>query len=207
VPERAGKPLTDALCAHLRKLQVLLILDNCEHLLSAGARLVDAVLSKAADTTILTTSREPLRTAVEQIYPLQPLSLPESEASVETMARSDAVQLMVDRVRRQLPDFELTAARAPAVAELCIHLDGIPLALELAAARTRSLSVEQINARLGDRFRLLTGGARTALPRQQTLRATIDWSYDLLSEDERVVLRRLAIFPGSFAVVAFPRGG
>jgi predicted ATPase len=108
------------------------------------------------------------------------------------MARSDAVQLMVDRVRRQLPDFELTAARAPAVAELCIHLDGIPLALELAAARTRSLSVEQINARLGDRFRLLTGGARTALPRQQTLRATIDWSYDLLSEDERVVLRRLA---------------
>ena len=202
VPERAGKPLTDALCAHLRKLQVLLILDNCEHLLGAGAQLVDALLRKAADTTVLTTSREPLRTAGEQVYPLQPLSLPESEANVETMARSDAVQLMVDRVRRQLPDFELTAARAPAVAELCIHLDGIPLALELAAARTRSLSVEQINARLGDRFRLLTGGARTALPRQQTLRATIDWSYDLLVEDERVVLRRLAIFAGSFTVEA-----
>jgi predicted ATPase/DNA-binding winged helix-turn-helix (wHTH) protein len=202
VPERAGKPLTDALCAHLRKLQVLLILDNCEHLLGAVAQLVDALLSKAADTTILTTSREPLRTAGEQVYPLQPLSLPESEASVETMARSDAVQLMVDRVRRQLPDFELTSARAPAVAELCIHLDGIPLALELAAARTRSLSVEQINARLGDRFHLLTGGARTALPRQQTLRATLDWSYDLLSEDERVVLRRLAVFPGSFTVEA-----
>src|SRR4029077_9376552 len=102
------------------------------------------------------------------VYSLQPLSLPEPTADVEAMTQSEAVQLMVDRVRRQLPDFELTAARAPAVAALCIHLDGIPLALELAAARARSLSVEQINARITDRFRLLTGGARTALPRMQT---------------------------------------
>jgi len=118
------------------------------------------------------------------------------------MRQSEAVQLFVERVQRQLPDFELTSARAPAVAELCIHLDGIPLALELAAARARSLSVEQINARLGDRFRLLTGGSRTALPRQQTLRATLDWSYDLLAEGERIVLCRLSIFPGSFTVDA-----
>ena len=202
VPERAGKPLTDALCAHLRRLQILLVLDNCEHLVGGVAQLADALLNKAADTTILATSREPLRTSGEQVYPLNPLSLPEMGANVETMAQSEAVQLLVDRVQRQLPDFELTAARAPAVAELSIHLDGIPLALELAAARARSLSVEQINVRIADRFRLLTGGARTALPRQQTLRATLDWSYDLLAEAERVVLRRLAIFPGSFAVEA-----
>src|SRR5207248_8869613 len=102
---------------------------------------------------------------------------------------SEAVQLFVERVRRQLPDFELTLNRVPAVAELCVHLDGIPLALELAAARARSLSVEQINARLSQRFRLLVDGSRAALPRQQTLRATLDWSYDLLVEDERTVLR------------------
>jgi tetratricopeptide (TPR) repeat protein len=109
---------------------------------------------------------------------------------------------MVERLRQQLPDFALTADRAAAIAELCIHLDGIPLALELAAARARSLSIEQINARLGNRFRLLTSGARSALPRQQTLRATLDWSYELLGEDERVMLRRLAIFPGSFTADA-----
>ncbi len=153
-------------------------------------------------TTIVATSREPLRVPGEQIYPLHPLSLPEPKASPETIRHSEAVQLFVERVRRQLPDFELTPDRAPAVAEVCIHLDGIPLALELAAARTRSLSVEQINARLGERFRLLTGGSRTALPRQQTLRATLDWSYDLLAEDERVVLRRLSVFPGSFNIEA-----
>jgi tetratricopeptide (TPR) repeat protein len=112
------------------------------------------------------------------------------------------VQLFVERAQRQLPDFELTASRAPVVAELCIHLDGIPLALELAAARIRSLSIEQINARLNDRFRLLTSGPHTALPRQQTLRATLDWSFDLLAGQERAVLRRLAIFPGGFALAA-----
>lgn len=145
---------------------------------------------------------ERLRAPGEQVYPLQPLSLPAADASVDALQRSEAVQLLVERLRQQLPDFALTADRASAVAELCIHLDGIPLALELAAARARSLSIEQINARLGNRFRVLTGGARVALPRQQTLRATFDWSYDLLPEDERVVLRRLAVFPGSFTVEA-----
>jgi predicted ATPase/DNA-binding winged helix-turn-helix (wHTH) protein len=202
VQERAGKPLINALCAHLRTLQTLMILDNCEHLLAACADVVDAVLKAAARTTIVTTSRESLRVAGEQVYPLQPLSLPDPGASMSDLQRSEAVQLLVTRVRQQLPDFELTSARASAVGELCIHLDGIPLALELAAARARSLSIEQINARLGNRFRVLTGSAHGALPRQQTLRATLDWSYDLLGEDERVVLRRLAIFPGSFTLDA-----
>jgi predicted ATPase len=202
VQEKPGTPPIESLRAHLRSRQVLLILDNCEHLIEACAKLADAVLGEAKGATIIVTSREALRVAGEQIYPLQPLSLPEQVATAGTMERSEAVQLFVDRVQRQLPDFELTPARAPAVAEVCIHLDGIPLALELAAARARSLSVEQINARLGDRFRLLTGGSRTTLPRQQTLRATLDWSYDLLLEDERVVLRRLSIFPGAFTVEA-----
>lgn len=200
--ERAGKPLVAALCAHLRALQPLVVLDNCERLPGACASLVDALLEGAAEATIVTTSREPLRVVGEQVYSLQPLSLPEPVSSIDALQRSEAVQLLVERVRQQLPDFELAAERAPVIAELCIHLDGIPLALELAAARARSLSIEQINARLGNRFRVLTGGARAALPRQQTLRATFDWSYDLLAEDERVVLRRLAVFPGSFAVEA-----
>jgi len=202
VHERAGKPLVAALCAHLRALQTLIVLDNCEHLLGACASLVDAVLKGAAQTTIMATSREPLRVAGEQLYSLPPLSLPEPGSTIDDLQRSEAVQLLVERVRQQLPDFELTAQRAPVIAELCIHLDGIPLALELAAARARSLSIEQINARLGNRFLMLTSGARAALPRQQTLRATFDWSHDLLADDERVVLRRLAVFPGSFTVEA-----
>jgi predicted ATPase/DNA-binding winged helix-turn-helix (wHTH) protein len=202
VQERTGTPLTDTLCAHLRARQLLLILDNCEHLLDACAALADAILRTAAEPTILATSREPLHVPGEQTYPLQTLSLAEPSASAEAIGRSEAVQLFVERAGQQLPDFELTATRAATVAELCIHLDGIPLALELAAARVRTLSIEQINVRLNDRFKLLTGGARTALPRQQTLRATFDWSYDLLGEQERVVLRRLAIFAGGFALEA-----
>jgi len=202
VRERTGGPLVDTLCAHLKARQLLLILDNCEHLLDACTRLADAVLRDAADTTIVATSREPLHVAGEQTYPLQTLSLPESSTSAGAVARSEAVQLFVERARRQLPDFELTAARAPAVAQLCIHLDGIPLALELAAARVRSLSIEQINARLHDRFRLLANGNRTALPRQQTLRALVDWSYDLLTDAEKLLLQRLSVFAGGWTLEA-----
>ncbi len=202
VQERTGTPLTETLCAHLKARRLLLILDNCEHLLDACATLTDAMLRGAAEPTIIATSREPLHVEGEQTYPLQTLSLAEPSASAEVMARSEAVQLFVERARRQLPDFELTAARVSAVVELCIHLDGIPLALELAAARIPSLSIEQINARLQDRFKLLTGGSRTALPHQQTLRATLDWSFDLLAEQERAVLRRLAIFSGGFTLEA-----
>ena len=199
---RAAKSLVDALCAHLRQRQLLLILDNCEHVLDASAKLADAVLRSGADTTIVATSREPLHVAGEQTYPLQALSLPERSAGIEAVGRSDAVQLFIERARRQLPSFELTSAHAGAIAELCIHLDGIPLALELAAARIRTLSVEQINARLDDRFKLLTTGDRRALPHQQTLRATLDWSHELLAPPERALLRRLAVFPGSFTLEA-----
>jgi len=199
---RSTKALVEAICAHLRQRQVLLILDNCEHLLEASAHLADAVLKSGADTTIVATSREPLHVAGEQTYPLHALSLPERAAGIEEVGRSDAVQLFIERARRQLPSFELTKAHAGAIAELCIHLDGIPLALELAAARIRTLSVEQINARLDDRFRLLTAGDRRALPHQQTLRATLDWSYELLAPLERALLRRLAVFPGSFTLEA-----
>jgi predicted ATPase/DNA-binding winged helix-turn-helix (wHTH) protein len=201
VADKAGKPSAESLCAYLKSRELLLVLDNCEHLVDACARLANALLRETKETAIIATSREPLRLPGEQSYSLQPLSLPEVQ-SPEAIRSSEAVQLFVERVQQHLAGFELTADREPAVAEICIHLDGIPLALELAAARTRSLSVEQISARLADRFRLLTGGSRTALPRQQTLRATLDWSYDLLTEDERVVLRRLSVFPGSFAVEA-----
>ena len=202
VQEKSGTPLTETLCARLKSRQLLLILDNCEHLLDACATLADVILSGAAAPTIIATSREPLHVEGEQVYSLPTLSLPGPSTGAEDVGRSEAVQLFVERALRQLPEFVLTAARAPAVAELCIHLDGIPLALELAAARVRSLSIEQINARLKDRFKLLTGGARTALPRQQTLRATLDWSFDLLAGDERAVLRRLAVFAGGFTLEA-----
>jgi predicted ATPase/DNA-binding winged helix-turn-helix (wHTH) protein len=202
VQEKMGTSLTDSLCAHLKPRQLLLILDNCEHLLDACATLTDIVLHGAAELTIIATSRQPLHVAGEQTYRLPTLSLPDSTASSEVMWRSEAVQLFVDRARLQQPAFVLTDQNAPAVAEVCIQLDGIPLALELAAARAHSLSIDAIKSLLADRFKLLTGGDRTALPRQQTLRATLDWSYGLLAEPERVFLRRLAIFAGGFTLEA-----
>jgi predicted ATPase/DNA-binding winged helix-turn-helix (wHTH) protein len=202
VQQRAGTSMTTVLGEHLRAHQTLLVLDNCEHLADACATLADAILRRASQAMIIATSREPLQVAGEQIYALHSLSLPDRMASADAIGRSEAVQLFVERARRQQPDFDSTGARTSAIAELCIHLDGIPLALELAAARIRSFSVEQILARIDDRFRLLTHGSRAALPRQQTLRATLDWSYDLLAEDERVLLRRLAVFPGSFSLEA-----
>jgi predicted ATPase/DNA-binding winged helix-turn-helix (wHTH) protein len=202
VHERTGTPLTHTLCAHLKSRKLLLILDNCEHLLDACATLVEAILRGTSQATIIATSREPLHVAGEQTYSLPTLSLPDVTASLEIVATSDAVQLFVERVQQQRLGFRMTPDQYSAVAELCVHLDGIPLALELAAGRARSLSIEQINARLGDRFRLLTSGSRTALPRNQTLRATFDWSFNLLAASERAVLRRLAPFAGSFTLEA-----
>ena len=202
VHERTGTPLTHTLCAHLRSLKLLLILDNCEHLVDACATLVDPILRSTSQVTIIATSREPLRVTGEQTYSLPTLSLPDLTASLEMVASSEAVQLFVERVQQQQPGFRMTPDRSSTVAELCVQLDGIPLALELAAARARSLSIEQINARLGDRFRLLTSGSRTALPRHQTLRAALDWSFHLLEASERAVLRRLAPFAGSFSLEA-----
>ncbi len=202
VREIPGRPISETLCVQLAGRQALLLLDNCEHLVEACAHLVDTLLQRVTELTVLATSREPLSLAGEQVYALPPLSLPYSNADPEDAVRSEAVQLFVERAQEKTPDFTLTAIRAPAVAQICIRLDGIPLALELAAARIRSLSVEQINARLEDCFSLLTGGKRTALPRQQTLRATLDWSYDLLTERERTVLRRLAVFASGFTLEA-----
>jgi predicted ATPase/DNA-binding winged helix-turn-helix (wHTH) protein len=200
--ESTEKPPIDVLCAYLKRRQLLLMLDNCEHVLPACADLATQLLQQAPAVTIVATSREPLCIDGEQSFTVQPLALPVDASEFESTRRSEAVRLFVERVKRQLPDFELTAERATAVAGICVHLDGIPLALELAAARARSLSVEQIGARLDQRFRLLTGGSSAALPRHRTLRATLDWSYDLLAEDERKALRRLAVFPASFTAEA-----
>ena len=202
--EEAGDSLLLTVQNYLRDRQVLLILDNCEHLLDACARLADMLLRTCPRVRILATSREGLGIAGEQIYRLASLALPEPEdaSGLENLAEVEAVSLFVERACAVRPDFTLTLHNAPSVAQLCIRLDGIPLALELAAARVRVLPVEQIEARLNDRFRLLTGGSRTALPRQQTLRALMDWSYDLLDEPERRLLRRLSVFAGGWTLEA-----
>jgi predicted ATPase/DNA-binding winged helix-turn-helix (wHTH) protein len=202
IQQSTGKPLVEELCRHVRGQRLLLIFDNCEHVLDASARLAEAMLGRAPEPTIIATSREPLRISGEQIYRLPTLSLPDAVATVESVRRSDAVLLFVDRAQHQQPEFTLTLALAPAVGQLCIRLDGIPFALELAAALVPTYSLEQIIARLDDRFNLLTDGSRTALPRQQTLRATLDWSHGLLSDAERRVLRRLSLFLGGFVLEA-----
>jgi len=202
VHQSAGKPLVETLCRHVRGQRLLLIFDNCEHVLDASARLAEAMLRSAPEPTIIATSREPLRIGGEQIYRLPTLSLPDAAAGVESIRQSDAVLLFVDRAQHQQPEFALTAALAPAVAQLCIRLDGIPFALELAAALVHAHAIDEINARLDDRFNLLLDGSRTALPRQQTLRATLDWSHGLLSEPERRVLRRVSLFLGGFTLRA-----
>jgi predicted ATPase/class 3 adenylate cyclase len=202
VREEPGRPIAETLCAYLREHKLLLILDNCEHLVKACASLASALLRGAPSVQILATSREALHIQGEQTYPVLPLAAPDSKAGVEGLLRSEAVQLFVERARLQKPGFSITEVDAPAIAELCARLDGIPLALELAAARLRSLSVKDISARLNDRFKLLSGGSRVALERQQTLRALVSWSYDLLQETEQVVLDRLSVFSGGFDLEA-----
>ena len=200
--EDSSTPFAQSVCAHLASRRLLLVLDNCEHLVDACARLAEAVLRAAPDVCILASSREPLNIAGEQTHILPPLALPESGSDAEITARSEAVQLFVERARLRHPDFSVTDQNSNVVAQLCARLDGIPLALELAAARVAVMSVDKIAARLGDRFRLLTGGSRTALPRQQTLRALIDWSYDLLGNAEKVLFARLSVFAGGWTLDA-----
>jgi predicted ATPase/class 3 adenylate cyclase len=198
VQEEPGRALTQTLCAHLKARKLLIILDNCEHLVHPCAALANALLQAAPEVRIIATSREALRVRGEQVYAVLPLPVPERTAGVDALAKSAAVQLFVDRARLHKPSFELNERDAPAVAELCARLEGIPLALELAAARMRALSVTEINARLRDRFKLLTGGGRLLMERQQTLRALVAWSYDLLQPDEQVLLDRLCVFAGGF---------
>ena len=202
VQEEPGRPLTQTLCAHVKERKLLIIFDNCEHLVSACAVLANALLRAAPEVRIIATSREALRIPGEQKYTVLPLAVPDRTAGVEALAKSDAVQLFLDRARLHKPSFALTEREAPAVAELCARLEGIPLALELAAGRMRTLSVADINVRLRDRFKLLTGGGRVLLERQQTLRALVDWSYDLLQENERVLFDRLSVFAGGFELAA-----
>lgn len=193
----------DALCVSLRFRHILLLLDNCEHLLGACAALTTALLRASPGLSVMATSREALGIAGETNWHVPPLATPaEDEPSFATLPGYEAVQLFIDRARIRQPEFVLTRANAPAVLRICRQLDGLPLALELAAARLGTLSVEGIAARLHDCFALLTGGSRTALPRQQTLRATLDWSYGLLSPDERIVLRRLSVFAGGWTLEA-----
>ncbi|GAB3426510.1 BTAD domain-containing putative transcriptional regulator [Flindersiella endophytica] len=186
---------TTSLIDALAHRQALLVLDNCEHVVEAAAQLADRLLTDCPDLRILTTSRESLGVAGEMQYPIPPLGQPADGTPASEAMTYPAVRLFADRARGVVPDFAVTEANVGAVAEICRRLDGMPLAIELAAARLRVLSPAQIASRLDDRFRLLTGGSRTALPRHQTLRAVVEWSWDLLDERERTLARRLAVFP------------
>ena len=202
--EISSAALLAALGGFLAAQPALLVLDNCEHLIEASATLANALLDACPDLCIIATSREPLLIADEQQYRVPPLATPDPDAlpDLAAIAASPAVRLFVTRARAVLPSFQLTADNAGTVARICVRLGGIPLALELAAARVRVLGVAQILARLDDTFRLLTGGSRVAPTRHQTLRAALDWSDALLSETERALFRRLAVFAGEFQLEA-----
>jgi predicted ATPase/class 3 adenylate cyclase/DNA-binding CsgD family transcriptional regulator len=207
VKEIPGQALVDTLLHHLRERRSLVVLDNCEHLIGACASFVDALVRACPGMSVLATSREPLGVEAETSWRVPSLELPsESEIPrIETLAQCEAVRLFVERAMKVRPNFAVTNDNAPAVAEICHRLEGIPLAIELAAARVRMLTPEQIAEGLQNRFQLLTGGARTALPRQRTLEASVEWSYNLLTEDERAVLRRLCVFAGGFTLEAAER--
>jgi predicted ATPase/class 3 adenylate cyclase len=203
IGEVPGTPLKILVHDYLREKNLLLILDNCEHLVEASARVADELLHVAPKVKIIASSREALGINGETIYRLPSLSLPEQvEVTKEAALGFESVLLFVERASAANRKFQLTDENASSVAQICSRLDGIPLAIELAASRITVFSPEQIAKRLDDRFKLLTGGSRTALPRQQTLRALIDWSYDLLNENERALLRRLSVFAGGWTFEA-----
>lgn len=201
--EAPGKTLIQVVAEHLRHKRILLIFDNCEHLVEAAAALAGQLLQAAPLLQILATSREILGTMGETPFRVPSLALPGPTATtLEEMAGCESLRLFAERARTAQPGFVLTGANAPLVRRICQRLDGIPLAIELAAARVRLLSVDEIAARLDDAFRLLTGGSRTVLSRHQTLRALIDWSYNLLTPDERTFFLRLSVFAGGFTLTA-----
>src|SRR6202165_2613873 len=199
--QAAAEPL-EILVSYLQDKKLLLVLDNCEHLVEAAAQLVAEVLRTAPGVRVITTSREPLQVLGEHVVPVPPLELPPGDETValSQLRQNEAVMLFTERAAAASGTFELTDSNQAAVVHLCRRLDGLPLAIELAAVRTRVLTAEQILARLTDGFGLLTGGSRAALPRHQTLRTTIDWSHELLAEDERTLLRRLCVFAGRFTL-------
>lgn len=202
VREEPDRPLLQSVCAHLKTRRVLLVIDNCEHLIDPAADLAYAVIKAAPHVRILATSREALSIPGECVYPISPLQAPKVGDSVAVLQQSTAVRLFVARAKSHKPAFELDVDNAAALAELVARLEGIPLALELAAARVRSMSVSDINQRLNDRFKLLTGGARVLPERQKALRGLVDWSYDLLANNEKTLLNRLAVFRGGFDIDA-----
>ncbi|WP_138957840.1 BTAD domain-containing putative transcriptional regulator [Streptomyces sp. YIM 121038] len=203
--EAANAEPTDRLVAAIRERDALLILDNCEHLIESAAVFAHRLLGECRRLRILATSREPLGITGEALWPVEPLALPQPDADPGAIASSPAVQLLRDRAGAVRRDLAADAATLATMVRVCRALDGMPLAIELAAARLRTLSVEQLAHRLDDRFRLLTSGSRTALPRHKTLRAVVDWSWELLTEAERTVLRRLSVFAGGASLEAAER--
>jgi predicted ATPase len=201
VQPRGGASLEASVVEFLRTRATLVVLDNCEHLLDAAAEFAEAVLAQCPDTLLVATSREALAVAGEQVWPLRSLRMPK-ESSVDVALASAAVQLFAERARAVAPDFTLDARNATAVLEVCRRLDGIPLAIELAASRVGAMSPAEIAGLLDERFRLLTGGRRNAVERHQTLRATVDWSYSLLRDSDRLVFDRLGVFLGTFDAAA-----
>jgi predicted ATPase len=200
-PESINRSALETVLAYLKRKRLLLILDNCEHVIGELRTVAGAILRGCPDVRILATSREALGIAGEDVYRLPSLAVPPPNAvSAAEIARCGAVELFVDRARSAEKRFVLSDENARFVVEICRRLDGIPLALELAAARVKMLSPQQLARRLDERFRVLTGGDRSALPRQQTMRALIDWSYDLLTEAEKAIFRRLSIFAGGFTL-------
>ncbi|HLV81248.1 MAG TPA: tetratricopeptide repeat protein [Chthonomonadaceae bacterium] len=219
LPEEGERTLEETLLDHLHRQQSLLVMDNCEHLIAACARLADSLLRFCSRLRLLATSRQPLGLIGEVVFRVPVLALPprpdaspparelarpgpEAQDGLALVMQYEAPRLFEERARQALPAFRITHDNAGTVGQICHHLDGIPLAIELAAARVKALSVEQIAARLGDRFQLLTEGSRTALPRQQTLRDLIAWSYNLLTPKEQALLRRLVVFAGGWTLEA-----
>jgi non-specific serine/threonine protein kinase len=202
--EECGRSMTDAVAGYLKSRNLLLVLDNCEHVIGAIAQLADILLRNCPNLRVLATSRESLAIAGETLFRVPPLSLPDAatEPDAASLGKHEAVELFVERVRAVKATFVLDESNAALVAKVCIHLEGIPLAIELAASRMKVLSIEQIAARLGHCLKLLRGGSRTALPRHQTLLAAIDWSYNLLSETEKTLFHRLSVFSGGWTLEA-----
>jgi hypothetical protein len=205
IAERAGQPLTDTLVDALGDKELLLVMDNCEHLVEAAAQLVDLLLDSCPRLKVLATSREPLGVSGEVNRPVPLLSLPDAvggSSTVEYLMRYEAVRLFVDRARLRLPDFQLAQENTGATVRVCRKLEGIPLAIKLATARMGVLAVEQVAQRLEVSLDVLKGTSRMAAPRQQTLRATLDWSHNLLTEVERALFRKLSVFAGGWTLEA-----
>ncbi|HEX3491546.1 MAG TPA: AfsR/SARP family transcriptional regulator, partial [Streptosporangiaceae bacterium] len=202
VPPPTGRPVTDTVVAAVGGRRLLVVLDNCEHLIGACAKLADALLRGCPNLALLTTSREPLGIGGEQVYRVPSLGIPADGDDAEAVEASEAVRLLADRAAAQGVPLDWDGPTAQVAARICRRLDGIPLAIELAAARLRVMPAAELEARLDERFALLTGGSAAGLARQRTLRAMVDWSWELLTGAERAVLARLSVFAGGFGLAA-----